>query len=120
MRAPPVSRSPRKATDPRRAESSLEDLAALGAAFQRRAGFGPTLALAGILALARVGGTLTGALALAGVGAAALLAIGMSGRGEAAGCEDGGGRGDDGALGHDVLCSLNVASDIDAAGRPCT
>src|SRR6266404_267715 len=107
MRAPPVSRSARKATGPRRAESSLEDLAALGAAFQRRAGFGPTLAL-------------TGALALAGVGAAALLAIGMSGRGEAAGCEDGGGRGDDGALGHDVLCSLNVASDIDAAGRPCT
>src|SRR5258708_12197810 len=97
MRAPPVSRSPRKATDPRRAESSLEDLAALGAAFQRRAGFGPTLALAGILALARVGGTLAGALALAGVGAAALHAIAPCGLVEASTSVDDGGSIDHGA-----------------------
>src|SRR5258707_12236616 len=115
MRAPPVSRSPRKATDPRRAESSLEDLAALGAAFQRRAGFGPTLALAGILALARVGGTLAGALALAGVGAAALHAIGMSGRGEAAGCEDGVGLAEEGRFGATGKGSVNRGSGT--AGR---
>ena len=89
------------------------DAAVRGRAFQRILDGRPSLALAGVLALARRRELrrLAGALALAGIGAAALHAIGMSGRGEAAGCEDGGGRGDDGALGHDVLCSLNVAPD---------
>src|SRR6516225_1367231 len=78
---------------------SLENLAALLLAFQRVARLGPALALAGILALARVGGALAGALALAGVDAAALHAVGVGRRGESAGREDGNGRGDDGALG---------------------
>src|SRR5215470_14071707 len=80
---------------------------------------GPSLALAGILALARIGGALAGALALAGVDAAALHAIGVRRGGESAGRKDRDGRGDDGALGHDVL-PQDVASQIDAAGRPCT
>src|SRR5204863_61387 len=108
--------------------------AAGGDALERRADDGHALTLAGVLALARGACALAGALALAGIDAVALVgglgvrcrgdcaaaldAFGVRGGDEAAGREDRCSRGDDRALGHDLL-PVECASETGAAGRPC-
>src|SRR5690554_6758450 len=75
-------------------------LAALGGAGGRVGRGRETLALAGILALASVFGTLAGALALASIRAAAMDVGRESGRCNAAGGEHGSGRHDERTLVH--------------------
>src|SRR5207244_457599 len=89
--------------DARRNRRCLEDLAALGGAFQRSARLRPALALAGVLALARRRRGLAGALALARIDATTLDAIGMGSCRKRAGGEDRSSGGDESTLGHDCL-----------------
>src|SRR5215813_2592563 len=82
-------------------DCGLEDLAALLGALGRGARLAPALTLAGVLALARVGGALAGALALAGIGATALHTVGKGGGREGGGRERGSRGNDESTFVHD-------------------
>src|SRR5215218_311020 len=88
----------------------LDDLAAARGAAHDVGGRGPTLALAGVLALAGGIGGLAGARALARIDAGALHragGLGLRGRHEGAGGEDRGRRGGKGLPGHVSLPNWN-------------